>query len=139
MIAPLLMGAGVKLITNVVNTWMHNSAEERRTNALKDTEICEAHIALAKSVNSDKLAKVSRSVIFMAIIFTWCYMGIYGLHNPEMQYDIVLPKSNNWTITSLFSSSNFEIRKISGSVLMWQWFSLTEMILGFFVVPSRRR
>ena len=133
------MGAGVKLVTNVVNGWIHNSAEKDRTNSLRDAKTTNAHIDLAKAANSDKIGKISRSLIFMMIISTWCYIAIYGLHNPDITYDIVLPKGSNWSFGSLFSSSEWEIRKISGSVLMWQWFTLTEMILGFFVVPSRRR
>jgi hypothetical protein len=139
MITPLLMGAGVKILTNIVNGWIHNSAEKDRTNALRDAETSKAHIELAKAVNADKIGKISRSIIFLMIIGTWCYIALYGLHNPDVSYDIVLPKGSNWTFGSVFSSSQWEIRKISGSVLMWQWFTLTEMILGFFVVPSRRR
>jgi hypothetical protein len=139
MITPLLMGAGVKILTNVVNGWIHNSAEERRTSALRDAETTQAHIALAKHANSDKIGKVSRSIIFLMIIGTWCYIALHGLHHPNAVYDIVLPKGSNWTFGSLFSSSEWEIKKITGSILMWQWFSLTEMILGFFCVPSRRR
>jgi len=139
MITPLLMGAGVKLVVNIVNGLMHNSAESARSNSLRDAETTSAHIELAKAVNSDKIGKISRSVIFMMIIATWCYIALYGLHNPDISYDIVLPKSTNWSFGSLFSSSEWQIRKINGSVLMWQWFTLTEMILGFFVVPSRRR
>jgi hypothetical protein len=133
------MGALVKVGVNVVNGWMHNSAEERRNNALRDGEIVKAQIELAKTVSRDNVTKCIRGAIFLMIVTTWCYMAIYGLHNPNMEYDIILPKGNNWSIQSLFSSSDWSVRKISGSVLMWQWFSLVEMILGFFVVPSRRR
>ena len=139
MITPLLMGAGVKILTNIVNGWIHNSAEKDRTNALRDAATTEAHIALAKEANGDKIGKVSRSVIFFMIIGTWCYIALYGLHHPDVIYNIVLPKGNNWTFGSMFSSSEWEIKKITGSVLLFQWFTLTEMILGFYVVPSRRR
>lgn len=139
MITPLLMGALVKVGVNVVNGWIHNSAEERRNNALRDHEIVKAQIELSKAVGRDNFSKCIRGVIFLMIVSTWCYMAIYGLHNPNMEYDIILPKGNNWSVSSLFTSSEWQVRKISGSVLMWQWFSLVEMILGFFVVPSRRR
>ena len=139
MITPLIIGAGVKLITNVVNGWIHNSAERDRVNALRDAETTQAHIELAKQVNGDKIGKISRSFIFILIIITWCYIAIYGLHNPDISYDILLPKGSGWSINSLFTSSKWELKKINGSVLMFQWYSLTEMILGFFVVPSRRR
>jgi len=139
MLTPLLMGAAVKVGVNVINGWMHNSAEEKRAHILRDAEVVQAHVELAKAVQSDKITKLVRSLIFMMIIGTWCYMAIYGLHNPTMEYDIILPKSTNWSVQSVFSSSDWQVKKISGSVLMWQWFSLVEMIMGFFVVPSRRR
>ena len=139
MITPLLMGAGCKLLVNVVNSWMHNSAEEKRAHILRDKEVIEAHIELAKQVQKDHFTKIIRGLIFLMIVSVWCYLAIHGAHNPNLEYDIVMPKGNNWTFGSLFSSSQWEIRKISGSVLMWQWFTLVEMILGFFVVPSRRR
>ena len=68
MITPLLMGAGVKLVTNVVNGWIHNSAEKDRANALRDSETTKAHIDLAKAANADKIGKINRSVIFLMII-----------------------------------------------------------------------
>ena len=136
---PVIIGAIAKLGVNVVNTLMHNSAETKRTMLLQDAEIAKAHIELAKAVQKDVLSKVTRSTIFLLIVLTWCYMGVHGLHNPEMTYDIVLPKGNNWTIGSVFSNSQWEIRKITGSVLMWQWFTITQSVIGFFVVPSRHR
>lgn len=139
MITPLITGALVKLGVNVVNGYMHNLAEERRNNALRDKEIVKAQMELAKQVQSDKISKIIRGTIFLMIVSVWCYLAVHGAHNPNLEYDIVVPKGNNWTFGSLFSSSQWEIRKISGSVLMWQWFTLVEMILGFFVVPSRRR
>ena len=48
MIQNVLMGAGVKLIGTFINNWMHNSAEGRRSNALRDADILQAHMEMAK-------------------------------------------------------------------------------------------
>jgi hypothetical protein len=132
------MGALVKVGVNVVNGFIHNSAETRRNTDLRDAEIVKAQVELAKAVGNDHITKCVRGIIFLLIVTTWCYMAIHGLHNPELTYDIILPKGNNWSVQSIFTSSEWQVQKISGSVLMWQWFSLVEMIMGFFVVPSRR-
>jgi hypothetical protein len=140
MITPFLLGAGGKLLVNCINNGMHYLFELINKPEKEDSpEVINAKTEQLKAIEKDTFTKVVRGLIFLMIIGVWCYLAIYGAHNPKHEYDIVVPKGNNWTFGSLFSSSQWEIRKISGSVLMWQWFTLVEMILGFFVVPSRRR
>ena len=136
---PLMVGAGIKIVSNVINNWMHNSNEERQSNTSLDADTLKARVELAKAQNKNLTSSLVRGFIFIILTSTWCYLAIYGIHNPEKTYDVLLPKGNNWSFGSLISSSQWEIKKLSASVLLFQWFQLMEMILGFYVVPSRRR
>jgi len=135
----LIMGSVLKLGVNVVNTLMANSAEEKKNNALRDAEVVHAHVELAKTVSNDPLTKIIRGTIFLMLVGTWCYMAIYGLYHPDMKFDVLVPKENHWAVSNLWSRGGWQKISISGSILMFQWFQIMEMVVGFFVVPSRKR
>ena len=138
MITNLMCGAGIKIVSNLLNTWMANRADEVRGNSLKDQRIIQAHVQLAKESNRDRLGKVSRSIIFFMLIATWCYMGVWGIHNPDVEMDVLVNKKTGF-LGRLFNRTEFDTVRITGSVLLMQWFEIMEMVVGFFVVPSRKR
>lgn len=53
MISNLLCGAGIKILSNVINTWIANRTDEIRSNFLRDQKVVEAHVQLAKEAYRD--------------------------------------------------------------------------------------
>jgi len=138
MISNLLMGAAFKMGANVINTWMANKADEHRANMLKDADIVKAHIELAKENNKDLFTKISRSVIFFMLTGTFCYMGLFVLHNyADFQEGLIPVKPG--LISKLFSHTEYKAVGSGWNIIFFQFFQIMEMVIGFFVVPSRRR
>lgn len=139
MIENVLLGSGIKIASNVINTWMANRAEEIRANTLKDHSIIQAQLQLAKEANRDFIGKVNRSLIFIMLIGCWCYMGVYFLHHAENFQEALIPR-NSGVFGKLFGSTDYAKVKSGGwSILFYQWFEIMQMVVGFFCVPSRRR
>jgi len=133
----MMMGVGFKILSNIINTHMANRHEELKANTLQDAAIIKAHIELAKEANKDLLGKISRFIIFFMLVSCWCFIGIYGIMHPLDEMDIVVPVSKG--LFHLFDKPEFTVITISGSTLLWQWFQIMEMVIGFFVIPSKRR
>lgn len=66
---------------------------------------------------------MSRSVIFMMLIATWCYIGIWGVQNPSVELDILVPKKIG-LLGRLFNQNNLSIVKVTGGILLMQWFQI---------------
>ena len=137
MVENFLMGAGCKLLGTFVSQWLHNSAEERKANALHDEMMIKAHIELTKETNKDHIASLTRSVIYISITLTWCYMGMYGLSQSGMESTVLVP-NNSGFFGSLFHSQALKPITIKGTTLSYQWWQIMEMIMGAFVMPNRR-
>lgn len=139
MIENVLLGSGIKIVSNVINTWMSNRAEEIRSNALKDQEIIKAQVELAKENNRDIIGKLNRSLIFVMLIGCWCYMGIYFMTHVEDFQSALIPRKSG-IFGKLFGSTEYAKVDVGGwSILFYQWFEIMQMVVGFFCVPSRRR
>jgi len=137
MIENFLMGAGCKLLGTAVSQWLHNSAEERRANALRDEMVVKAHIELVKETNRDKIASLTRAVVYVAITATWCYMGIYGLSNIGLESTVLVPNDAGF-FGRLFHHQSLKAVDIKGTTLYYQWWQIMEMIMGAFVMPGRK-
>lgn len=139
MIENLLLGSGIKIASNVINTWMANRAEEIRANTLKSQQIIQAQVELAKENNRDFIGKMSRSIIFIMLIGCWCYMGIYFLTHVDNFQEALIPRKSG-LFGKVFGSSEYTSVKVGGwSILFYQWFEIMQTVVGFFCVPSRKR
>ena len=140
MIENFLLGAGSKLVANLVNNWMANQAEARRSaelRAIQDHQVIMAHANLAKENNKGFISQLTRGVIYIMITVAFCYMGYYGIHNPDA-HDVLVPVRHGF-LSKLFDKADIVRVQINGSVLLYQWWELMQMILGAFVIPSRKR
>jgi len=137
MIQNFLLGAGCKLLGTFVSQWLHNSSEERKANALRDELLIKAHVELVKETNKDKISSCTRSVIYIAITLTWCYMGIYGLSQQGTESTVLIPNDAGF-FGKLFHNQALRGVEIKGTTLYYQWWQIMEMIMGAFVMPNRR-
>jgi len=137
LIQNFLMGAGVKLAGSLVQGWLENSAEERRASALRDAETIKAHTELAKETNRNVIMICCRAVIYICLTVTWCYMGIIGLQQEGMETSVLIPNDAGF-FGQLFHNQSLKKIDIKGTTLLYQWWQIMEMIMGAFVMPSRR-
>lgn len=138
MIQNFLMGAGAKMANNLVMGFFENQAEERRANAMKDAEVIRAHVELIKETNKNKIASISRAIIFILLTLAWCWMGIAGyMGGGGSEMTALVPQTSGF-FARLFNQSTLAPIEMKGSIPIFQWFQIMEMMMGAFVMPSRR-
>ena len=71
-----------------------------------------------------------------------CYLMIFYAHNPNITYEIIVPKGDNakWGIWSWFSGAeDWKVVQLSGGLMLSSFIDLCFMVVGFYAVPSKRR
>ena len=132
-----LIGAGVKLVSNVVNSWFSNSAEHSRNLLLKDKESIEANIKLLEASNANWITQFSRATTFAAITLTFCWITIYSMYNPE-ETSILIDVKGGW-LSSIFRQPDKVVQEVKSSGIVFdRCFSIMEAVIGAFVMRSKR-
>tara|TARA_R110002167_G_scaffold116467_5_gene291592 strand:- start:693 stop:1130 length:438 start_codon:yes stop_codon:yes gene_type:complete len=136
------LGAGFKLLVNVVNYWLEHKKQNQLLLAARDEKVIEAILNNQIQQASDPFVKVTRRVLFMTITFTMCYLMIFYALNPHITYDVIVPRgeSAKMGFMSWFTGGDdWVIVKLSGGLLLTSFMDLCFMIVGFYAVPSRMR
>jgi len=136
-----LMGAGAKLANNLVMGWLENQSEERKANAIRDKDILKAHVELVKETNKNHIASFSRAIIFILITLAWCWMGIAGYMGlggeGQIETTALVPQQTG-LLSRLFNQTDLAPIEMKGAIPIYQWYQIMEMMMGAFVMPSRK-
>jgi len=135
---PIIWGVACKILSNVINTWMANKADEHRALTLRDDKILKAHVQMAKEANRDIYGKISRSIIFFMLTGTFCYMGLYVLHNYADFQEGLIPVKPGF-FSKIFSYTEYKSVGSGWNIIFFQFFDIMQTVIGFFCVPSRKR
>ncbi len=145
MMGPILntiLGAGIKIGANLVNAWLEQKRQDQLALAARDQETLKALIENQKAQASDGFVQATRRVLFLSITFTLCYLMIYYAHNPEVSYDMIVPKGDNarWGIFSWFlGGTDFHVVTLTGGLMLSSFMDLCFMVVGFYAIPSKKR
>ena len=137
-----VLGAGIKLACNLVNAWLEQKRQDQMMLALRDEKMFEAMAKNQATQASDPFVKVTRRILFMSITFTLCYLMIYYAHNPEITYDIIVPRGegSKWGFFSwIIGGKDWEIVTLTGGLMLSSFIDLCFMVVGFYAIPSKRR
>lgn len=137
-----ILGAGIKLGCNLVNAWLEQKRQDQMLLAARDNEMLNALISNQDKRADDPFVKVTRRVLFMSITFTMCYMMIYYAHNPNITYDLIVPKGDSakWGLFSwVFGGKDWEVVTLTGGLMLSAFMDLCFMVVGFYAVPSKRK
>ena len=137
-----ILGAGIKLGCNLINAWLEQKRQDQMLLAARDNEMLNALIANQDKRADDPFVKVTRRVLFMSITFTMCYMMIYYAHNPNITYDLIVPKGDSakWGLFSwIFGGKDWEVVTLTGGLMLSAFMDLCFMVVGFYAIPSKRR
>jgi hypothetical protein len=137
-----IIGAGIKLACNLINAWLEHRRHNQILLAARDNEMLKALVSNQSEQASDSFVKVTRRVLFMSITFTMCYLMVYYAHNPEITYDLIVPKGENtrWGFFSyLFGAKEWEVVQMTGGLMLSSFMDLCFMVIGFYAIPSKRR
>lgn len=138
MITNVMIGAGIKIISNVINTYFENQKHRDDLLAIRDQGIADAQAAIAETASKDLIGKVNRSILFTMLVGTWCYMGIWCIHNLDLT--ITIPVDTRVGLFSrLVERPVQQTINVTVGMILIQWYEVMQMVIGFFCVPSRRR
>lgn len=136
------IGAGMKLLVNVVNHWLEHRRQNQLLLAARDDKFIQAAIDSQAENSKDPFVKATRRVLFLSITLTMCYLMIFYASNPDIKYSVLLPQDNGSTggIMSWFvGSENWVVVELTGGLLLKSFMDLCFMIVGFYAVPSKLR
>jgi hypothetical protein len=137
-----ILGAGIKLACNLINAWVEQKRQDQMMLAARDHEMMRAMLDNQAQQASDPFVKISRRILFMSITFTMCYLMVYYAHNPDISYEIIVPRGDGskWGFFSwVFGGKDWEVVKLTGGLMLSSFIDLCFMIVGFYAIPSKRR
>jgi len=137
-----IIGAGIKIGVNWINSWIEQKRQDQLMLAARDDKILQAVLANQIKQASDPFVKITRRILFMSITFTLCFLMLYYALNPDITYDVIVPKGDNakWGLfTWVFGGEDWKVVQLTGGLLLTSFFDLCFMVVGFYAVPSKRR
>lgn len=137
-----IIGAVIKLGCNLINAWLEQKRQDQMILAARDNSMLEALIKNQQEQASDPFVKVTRRVLFMAITFTMCYLMIFYAHNPDIRYDLIVPKGDGAKFgffSFIFGAKDWEMVQMTGGLMLSSFMDLCFMVVGFYAIPSKRR
>jgi hypothetical protein len=136
-----IIGAGIKLGCNLINAWLEQKRHDQMILAARDNEMLQAMIDNQAKQASDPFVKITRRVLFMSITLTMCYLMVFYAHNPDVSYEIIVPKGENarWGFFSwVLGGKEWEIVRLTGGLMLSSFMDLCFMVVGFYAIPSKR-
>jgi hypothetical protein len=137
-----VIGAGIKLGCNLLNSWLEQKRQDQMMLAARDEKMLEALISNQASQSKDPFVKVTRRILFMSITFTMCYLMIYYAHNPGITYNLIVPIGEGSRLgffSWLFGGKDWEVVQMTGGLMLAGFMDLCFMVVGFYAIPSKRR
>jgi len=137
-----IIGAGIKLGCNLINSWLEQKRQDQMILAARDNAMLQAMIDNQAKQTSDSFVKITRRVLFMSITFTMCYLMVFYAHNPDISYEIIVPKGENarWGFFSwVLGGKDWEVVTLTGGLMLSSFMDLCFMVVGFYAIPSRKR
>lgn len=137
-----IIGAAIKLGCNLVNAWLEQKRQDQMMLAIKDDKMLQALISSQIEQAKDPFVKATRRILFMSITFTMCFLMIYYALNPDIEYNLIVPKGDNsrfgffgW----IFGGKDWEMVTMTGGLMLASFMDLCFMVVGFYAIPSKRR
>ena len=137
-----VVGAGIKLGANVVNGWLAQKEEQQRIIAARDKQMFDAAVSQQKENAKDPFVKVTRRILFMTLTGTYCFLLIYSAFTPDIEYDVVIPKTSidGGILAFIFGGpKEFYVQTLTGGLLLMSFIDLMFMVVGFYAIPSKKR
>ena len=139
-----IIGAGIKLACNLINAWLEQKRQDQMMLAARDSEVVKAMLDNQIQQASDPFVKMTRRILFLMITGTLCYLMIFYALNPQVSYDIIVPKNASGTTGGFFSwllgsTRDYDVVTLTGGLLLSSFMDLCFMVVGFYAVPSKRR
>ena len=133
-----LMGAGVKLLANVINSWLAGRARQQELLSADRARVIEAQSRLIEKNAKDPFVQFSRRVPFMALTFTFCWLIIYFATRPDVDWMVATGEGGRMSLFSfIFGAKGATVH--AGALLVTSFIDLMFMVIGFYAIKSNRK
>lgn len=137
-----IIGAGIKLGSILITNWLEQKRQDQMMLAARDQKMVDAFLQNQREQAKDPFVKATRRILFLSITFTMCYLMVYYAHNPQITYDIIVPKGagSKWGFFGwVFGGEDWKVVKLTGGLMLASFMDLCFMVVGFYAIPSKRR
>ena len=136
-----IIGAGIKLGSIIITNWLEQKRQDQMMLAARDKALVDALLENQREQAKDPFVKATRRILFLSITFTMCYLMIYYAHNPQITYDVIVPKGEGkWGLFSwILGAEDWTVVKLTGGLMLASFMDLCFMVVGFYAIPSKRR
>lgn len=135
----ILLGAVTKLVVVIVINIFDLIFKGQENSHSQDKATQEALAENQRAQASDPFVKFSRRILFLYLVLTYCYMAMFYHYNPDIAYDILLPKSGGGIFGMFSGSADYQVIRITGGYHVAVFNEVVLTVLGFFVVQSSKR
>ena len=133
-----LLGAGVKLFANVVNSWLTSRTRQQELLAADRARVIEAQTRIIEQNAKDPFVQFSRRVLFMALTFTFCWLIIYFATRPDVDWMVSTGEGGRLSLFSfVFGAKTGTVH--AGALLITSFIDLMFMVIGFYAIKSNRK
>lgn len=137
-----VIGAAIKLGSILIVNWLEQKRQDQLMLAARDDAMMQAILDNQIQQAKDPFVKVTRRILFLIITFTMCYLMVYYAHNPQITYDVIVPKGDGakWGFFSwVFGAEEWKVVQLTGGLMLSSFMDLCFMVVGFYAIPSKRR
>lgn len=131
-----LMGAGLKLVSNLVLGFIESRQQKEAASREFDSNKLKAIQSLQGTAFS--LSKYIRPFVTVAFVGTYCYLMVYYAHNSEIEYSVMVPKEPG-IFAWIWGSKEQVQQTLTGGLMLASFVDLVFMVAGFYYMPSKRR
>ena len=133
-----LIGAGVKLGANIVNSWLNSKDRQQELVAAERAKLIDEQTKIIMENAKDPFVQMSRRVLFMALTFTFCWLIIYFATRPDIDWMVSTGEGGKLSLFSfVFGAKGGTIH--TGALLVTSFVDLMFMVIGFYAIRSNRK
>jgi hypothetical protein len=137
MFESFILGAGSKILVNVINSMFSLSEKKSERKYLNNKELLEGHIELAKINSKNLIMQWTQSICTVMIFATLAFICVWAMIYPD-QTDVLVPIKHG-LISRLFNQpESVAIQGSTPGVLFQYVFEIVVMVAGAFCIPTRK-
>ena len=135
-----IIGAGIKLVANGFNAWIERSNRNQELLGAEQAKRLEDQTSLVRENAKDPFVQFSRRVLFMALTFTFCWIVIYFVRHPDVDWMVYAGEESGRRFSMfsyIFGSKGKTVH--AGALLVTAFIDLMFMVIGFYSIKSNRK
>lgn len=133
-----ILGAGIKLGSNVVNHLIEKSSRSQELAGADAAARLDAQTRIIEENAKSPFVQFTRRVLFLTLTFTFCWVVIYFTQHPDVDWTVYPEAIRRFGFLSYLFGSNLQPIH-AGALLVSAFVDLMFMVVGFYSIRSNRK